>query len=150
MPRRDVWAKATGLKLGYTSSPLPSGGKKISWGGCHSFLITAGAKAPDAAWRFIEHMSSDPVHPRFAERYDRIPAAISASRNDAYVKGDPLKKLAIDDRAHRRGTVPGPGTAEIQKLGTDMVTNIITGTVSVRDGLIETEKRIQLILDTWK
>ncbi|HEV2125772.1 MAG TPA: extracellular solute-binding protein [Chloroflexota bacterium] len=149
--RAQAFAKeAPEMKFGFATYPLPANGKKANYGGGHTFPISTGARNPDAAWAFLEHLSSEENNLKFADRYDRIPIRISTTRSERFHKGDPFRKLAAEEMPGRRFVISAPGGAEALSAQGNFVKDIMAGKVSIREGLGQAEQEIQQILDKWR
>jgi ABC-type glycerol-3-phosphate transport system substrate-binding protein len=149
-PARDDFKNAQGLQYGVTSYPLPKNGKRVALGGCHAFCITTQSKVPEGAWRFLEHLATDASSLRFAQRYRGIPVRVSTARSAAFQQNDPLLKQAVDEMNYVRWLIPAPGGTEMAGLYKTMPENVMAGKLSIRDALADTERQMQLVLDTWK
>ncbi|MGH2354951.1 MAG: extracellular solute-binding protein [Chloroflexota bacterium] len=138
------------LKFGFTPWPLPRNGRRANYGGCHTFCITTQSKAPDAAWKLLEHLADEPNNLRFAVRFDRIPIRIKTAESQAYQQGDPFLKLAVEEMKYRRFVIPAPGGSEITGLTSAFIADVMSGKQSIRAGLADTSAQIQQVLDKWK
>jgi ABC-type glycerol-3-phosphate transport system substrate-binding protein len=139
-----------GLQFSVTPFPLPPNGKKATIGGCHSFCITNQSAAPDAAWRFLEHLANETNNLRFAQRYNRIPIRVNTARSATFHRNETLLKLAVDEMAHRRFWISVPGGTEMLAIYSAVSTNVVTGKQSIREALADTEKQLQGVLDKWR
>ena len=141
---------AKDLQFGFTAWPLPKGGKRANYGGCHSFCVTTQSKSPDAAWRFLEFLSGEDQNLRFAIRYDRIPIRVKTAQSNAFIQNDPFLKLSVDEMNYRKFNIPAPGGTEIATLHAAMVNDAMSGKRAVRDALADGAKQMQQVLDKWK
>lgn len=141
---------APNLEFAFATYPLPPNGRRANYGGGHTFPIAKGARNPDAAWAFLEHLSSDEQNLKFADRYDRIPIRISTTRSERYHRNDPFRRLAVEEMPGRRFVISAPGGAEALGAQGNFVKEIMLGTKSIREGLQEAEAEIQQILDKWR
>ncbi|MGH2368370.1 MAG: ABC transporter substrate-binding protein, partial [Chloroflexota bacterium] len=78
------------LKFHFTPWPIPKGGRRINYGGNHTYFLTTGSKTPEIAWKFLEFLAKDDIVLRFAKRYDRIPVKIKVPESQAYQENDPF------------------------------------------------------------
>jgi multiple sugar transport system substrate-binding protein len=147
---QEFKVKAPEMVFGFATYPLPPNGRKANYGGGHTFPIAQGAKNADAAWAFLEHLSSDENNIKFADRYDRIPIRISTTRSERFHKNDPFRKLAVEEMPGRRFVISAPGGAEALSAQGRFVTDIMLGKKAIREGLQEAELEIQQILDKWR
>lgn len=142
--------KAPNLEYAFAGYPLPPNGRKANYGGGHTFPIATGAKAPDAAWAFLEHFLAEDNNIRWADRYDRIPVRGSTTRSEKWQRNDPFRKLAAEEMPGRRFQIPAPGGIEAQPLINGMIGDVMLDKKSIRDALQDTEARVQAVLDAWK
>jgi ABC-type glycerol-3-phosphate transport system substrate-binding protein len=141
---------APSLEYAFATYPLPPNGRRANYGGGHTFPIARGAKNPDTAWAFLEHLSSDEQNLKFADRYDRIPIRISTTRSERYHRNDPFRRLAVEEMPGRRFVISAPGGAEALSAQGTFVTDIMLGKRSIREGLQDAAAEIQQILDKWR
>jgi multiple sugar transport system substrate-binding protein len=141
--------KTPTMKFTIASYPLPDkGGVVATYGGCHAFPIFKGSKNPDAAWLFIEHVTSSDNNIKFAVRFDRVPIRESSTTSPAYVQGDKGRALQAQEMKKRRFVLEVPGGGELLPLQ-DVVTPFMSGQLSLQDALKEQERQAQEILDKW-
>ena len=138
------------LKFHFTPWPIPKGGRRMNYGGNHTFFLTTGSKTPDVAWRFLEFLAQDDIILRFTERYDRIPVKIKVAESQAYQKNDPFLKLAVEEMRVRRFVIPAPGGGEIQALNNKIGMEAASGQRPVREVLRDYQTQMQQILDKYK
>ncbi len=147
---RDVFKSAPGLQYTVSPAPVPAGGRRASVGGCHSFCITRRSMTPEGAWRFLETLSSEANNLEFALRFNRIPIRIATAKGAAFHQNDQIKKLAGEQMEFRRWLIPAPGGTEAAALYNTLGPDVVTGKMSARDALADTERQIQQVLDKWK
>lgn len=138
------------LQFGFADWPLPKGGKRANYGGDPSIALTAGSKAPAAAWRFLEFLTEERQSLRFAIRYDRIPIRIKTAESPAYHQNDPFLKLAMEGMRGRKWHIGAPGGADIVGMHNPMVVDVMSGKRSVREALKDTQTQMQQALDKYK
>jgi multiple sugar transport system substrate-binding protein len=141
---------APSLPFHFTPWPIPKGGRRINYGGNHTFFLTTGSKTPDVAWRFLEFLAQDDVILRFTRRYDRIPVKIKVAESQAYQENDPFLKLAVEEMRVRKFHIPAPGGGEIQALHTKIGIEAASGQRPVREVLRDYSVQMQQILDRYK
>ncbi|HEX2032994.1 MAG TPA: extracellular solute-binding protein [Chloroflexota bacterium] len=147
---QEFQVKAPAMQYGFAGYPLPPNGRRANYGGGHTFPISHGAKNPDGAWAFLEHLSSDESNLAFADRYDRIPIRISTTRSERFHKNDPFRKLAVEEMPGRRFVISAPGGAEALALQGNFVTEIMLGKIGLREGLADAQSQLQQVLDKWR
>jgi ABC-type glycerol-3-phosphate transport system substrate-binding protein len=141
---------ASSLKFHFTPWPIPKGGRRINYGGNHTFFLTTGSKTPDVAWKFLEFLNQDDIILRFTERYDRIPVKIKVAESQAYQKNDPFLKLAVEEMRVRKFHIPAPGGGEIVALHTKLGMEAASGQRPVREVLRDYQTQMQQALDKFK
>jgi len=69
-------------------SPVPDGGGgRISVNGSSALAITAGSKHRDAAWKYVEYLSSKPVQEQYIA--DSLPIWVASYQDPAVIKSAP-------------------------------------------------------------
>ena len=147
---QEFKSKAPNLQYTFSGYPVPPNGRKANYGGGHTFPIATGAKAPDAAFAFLEHFLGEDNNIKWADRYDRIPIRATTTRSDKWQRSDPFRKLAAEEMPGRRFQIPAPGGIEAQPLINGMINDVMLDKKSIRDALQETEAKVQTVLDAWK
>jgi ABC-type glycerol-3-phosphate transport system substrate-binding protein len=137
-------------RFAFTPWPLPPGGRRVNYGGCHTWVLTTQATAPDSAWRFMEFLADEANNLRFAVRYDRIPIRIKTAESAAYQQNDPFLRLAVEEMRHRRFVIPVPGSNELSTLTQTIPVDVVSGKKSARDALREAAAQMQQVIDQWK
>jgi multiple sugar transport system substrate-binding protein len=145
----DVFRKAiaANFKYGFASYPLPPNGRRVTFGGVHTFIMPKGSKQQAAAWAFIEHLLSPEQNVKFADYYDRIPVRQSVANSEQYVRNDPFRKLAAEEMAGRRWLIPAPGAWSMRSDISTVATDILEKGVSIREALARTQQTLQTKLD---
>lgn len=142
--------EAPDLQYGFATYPIPPNGKRANYGGGWANVLAQGAKNPDAAWVFLEHLSSDEQNLKFADRYDRIPIRIATARSERFTRKDPFRVLAAEEMQFRKFVISAPGGSEALPIQARMVNDIVQGKVSVSDGLKDGQEQMQQVLDKWR
>jgi multiple sugar transport system substrate-binding protein len=141
--------KAPTMRYTISSYPLPDkGGVVANYGGCHAFPISKGSKNPEAAWLFIEHVTSNDQNIKFAVRFDRVPIRESTTASPAYIQGDKGRSLQAQEMKKRRFVLEVPGGNELLPLQ-DVVAPFMSGQLSLQDALKDRERQAQEVLDKW-
>ena len=148
--KSNEFRAAPTLQFHFTPWPIPKGGRRINYGGNHTFFLTTGSKTPDIAWRFMEFLAQDDIILRFTERYDRIPIKIKVAESQAYQKNDPFLKLAVEEMRVRKFQIPAPGGGEIQALQNKIGMEAAAGTRPAREVLRDYQAQMQQLLDKYK
>lgn len=83
----DTEASKVAGKMGVSATPAGSSGKRPGVNGAMAFAVTTGSKNPDAAWKLIEHATSQPIQDGLAK--SAMPNWISSYSNPDVVKINP-------------------------------------------------------------
>jgi ABC-type glycerol-3-phosphate transport system substrate-binding protein len=135
------------VRKGFASYPLPPSGRRVTFGGVHTFIMPKGSKQQAAAWAFVEHLLSPEQNVKFADYYDRIPVRQSVANSEQYVRNDPFRKLAAEEMAGRRWLIPAPGAWSMRSDISTAATDILEKGVSIREALARTQHTLQTKLD---
>jgi ABC-type glycerol-3-phosphate transport system substrate-binding protein len=138
------------LKFSFVPWPVPRGGRRINYGGNHTYFLTTGSRTPEVAWRFLEFLAQDEIILRFARRYDRIPVKVKVAESQAYQENDPFLRLAVEEMRGRKFQVPAPGGGEIVALHNKLGVEAASGQRPVREVLRDYSTQMQQILDRYK
>ena len=79
--------------------------------------------------------------------YDRVPVRQSVANSQAYLKGDPFRKLTADEMLGRKWLIPAPGAAAMRADIMNVVPDILERNVSIPDALAKAQASIQTKLD---
>jgi multiple sugar transport system substrate-binding protein len=143
----SFWPLNRSIVFGYAPYPLPAGGRRANLGGNHTFVIPKGSKQQDAAWLFLEELLAEPNLLKFVDRYDRVPSMQSLARSEKFLRGDPFRRLMIDEMPGRRWFIPLPGAADLRQPITDVPTEILDKGVSIQTALQQAQTAVQAALD---
>ena len=110
-------------------------------------MIGKGSKLADTAWLFLEYFVSEENNLKFADAYDRVPVRQSVANSQAYLKGDPFRKLTADEMLGRKWLIPAPGAAAMRADIMNVVPDILERNVSIPDALAKAQASIQTKLD---
>jgi multiple sugar transport system substrate-binding protein len=145
----DVFRKAigAGFKYSFGSYPLPPNGKRITFGGVHTFVMPKGSKQQAAAWAFVEHLLSPEQNIKFADYYDRIPVRQSVANSEQYIRNDPFRKLSTEEMQGRKWLIPAPGAWAMRTDVSTVALDILEKGVSIREALAKTQQTLQTKLD---
>ncbi len=138
---------APSLKFGFSTYPLPPSGRRASFGGLWVWVIPTGAKLRDAAWLFLEEALSEENNLIFANRYDRVPIRQSTTHSEKYLRGDPFRKLVVDELPWRKTLITAPGGPDMRTDIMEVATNILEKNMLPADALAKSQATLQLKLD---
>src|SRR6266542_457923 len=128
--------EAPDFKFGYMDYPKPAGGKVANYAGGWAINIPKGAKNPDAAFAFIEHLYAPENDIKWHAFHIRVPVHKSVD----FTKNDPFLKLTMDGMGGGRFVASIPGGEGILPIMDAMIKKVRAGQASVRDALQEAEQ----------
>jgi len=137
----------SGFKYGFSHYPLPPGGRRITFGGVHTYVMPKASKQQAVSWAFLEHLLSPEVNIRFADRYDRIPVRQSIAKSTQYLRDDPFRILSTEEMAGRRWMIPAPGAWAMRSDVSTVALDILDQGLSIRAALAKTQATLQQKLD---
>lgn len=137
-----------GFKYGFGSFPQPPNGKRVTFGGVHTFVMPKGSKRQPAAWAFVEHLLSPEQNIKFADAYDRIPVRKSIAQSEQYVRNDPFRRLFAEEMAGRRWLIPAPGAWAMRSDVSTVALDILEKGMGIRAALAKTQATLQQKLDS--
>jgi ABC-type glycerol-3-phosphate transport system substrate-binding protein len=142
--------EAPDFKFGFMDYPKPAGGKVANYAGGWAINIPKGAKNPDAAFAFIEHLYLPENDLKWHTFHIRVPVHQSVAKSVDYTRNDPFLKLTVDGMAGGRFVASIPGGEGILPIMDGMVKKVRAGQSSVRDALQEAEQLAQQEVDKLK
>ena len=149
--KASVFTKeAPDFKFGYMYYPKPAGGKVANYAGGWAINIPKGAKNPDAAFAFIEHLYAPDTQIKWHTFHLRVPVHQSVAKSQDFTKNDPFLKLTMDGMSGGRFVASIPGGEGILPVMDAMVKKVRAGQASVRDALQEAEQLAQQEVDRLK
>jgi multiple sugar transport system substrate-binding protein len=134
-------------QFGYTTYPLPPNGRRVTFGGVHTFVMPTTAKQRDGAWLFLEALLSKQNNLKFALRYDRVPVRQSVAFSDQYIQGDPFRKLVGEEMPGRKWLIAAPGGGDMRNDIVGVVADILQNNLGVQAALQNAQAAMQLKLD---
>jgi multiple sugar transport system substrate-binding protein len=142
--------EAPDFKFGFMDYPKPPNGKTANYAGGWAISIPKGAKNPEAAFRFIEHLYAPENDLKWHIAHLRVPVHMSVAKSVDYTRNDPFLKLTVDGLAGGAFVASIPGGEGILPIVDRMVKKVRTGEASVRDALKEAEELSQQEVDKFK
>jgi multiple sugar transport system substrate-binding protein len=133
--------------FGYTTYPLPPGGRRVTFGGVHTFVLPKGAKLPDGAWLFLEALLSKQNNLKFSLRYDRVPVRQSVAYSAQYIQGDPFRKLVGEEMPGRHWLIAAPGAGGMRSDIIGVVADILQNNLGIQASLQKAQAAMQIKLD---
>lgn len=138
------------FKFGFMDYPRPAGGKVANYAGGWAICIPKGAKNPDAAFAFIEHLYLPENDIKWHAFHLRVPVHQSVAKSVDFTKNDPFLKLTMDGMGGGRFVASIPGGEGILPIMGTMITKVRAGQASIRDALQEAEQLAQQEVDKLK
>ncbi len=138
------------FKFGFMDYPRPSGGRVANYAGGWAICIPKGAKNPDAAFSFIEHLYLPENDINWHTYHLRVPVHQSVAKSVDFTRNDPFLKLTMDGMAGGRFVASIPGGEGILPIVGAMITKVRAGQASIRDALQEAETLAQQEVDKLK
>jgi multiple sugar transport system substrate-binding protein len=138
---------APSLTFGFGTFPLPPNGRRASFGGLWTWVMPSESKLRDGAWLFLEEALSEENNLKFADRYDRVPVRQSVTQSEKYLKGDPFRKLVLEEVPGRKWLITAPGANGMRADIMAVATDILQGGMSPSDALNKAQTSIQRKLD---
>ena len=138
---------APGIQFGFTTYPMPPGGRRISFGGVNGFLMTTGSQNPDAAWAFLEHLWTPENVVKLCDYHDRVPPRQSVAASEAYVRNDPFRRLVGEEMKGRRWLIALPGAAGMRTDLQNVARDILEKNLGIMEALTKAQAAMQTKLD---
>src|SRR5688572_2470392 len=149
--KASVFTKeAPEFKFGFMDYPKRAGGKVANYAGGWAINIPKGAKNPDAAFAFIEHLYLPENDLKWHTFHLRVPVHQSVAKSVDFTRNDPFLKLTMDGMAGGRFVASIPGGEGILPVMDAMIKKVRAGQASVRDALQEGEQLAQQEVDRLK
>lgn len=131
----------------WATAPLPGpGGPGVSMAGGASLVIFAGSEHPDAAWRWIEHLSRPATQLRFYELTGDLPPHREAWEDPALAEDQ--KIAAFREQLER--VVPLPPVPEWERIATKVYQfgeAAVRGRMTVEEALEALDRDVRGILE---
>ena len=145
----SIAKEAPDLEYHWGHWPKPADGFNRTYGGCHTWVSPVGSTQKDLGWTFMEHFGVEDVNIRWAKHFDRLPIRVDTSYDERYHEGDPFVIHQVDVMEGRRFVVSAPGANEMLGIMSGGVPDILTGKITIEEGLRLTEAQAQTVLDEW-
>ncbi len=129
--------------------PTPPGGRHMTYGGCHTWILTTQSKQPENAWKFLEYFGSGDVNVRWSHNFNTLPIRPDVSRQEAYHQNDPFLQIAVEMMENRRFVIPAPGAPQMLGATLRVVPTALGGEKTIEETLRDTEVELQTIMDTF-
>ena len=129
--------------------PTPPGGRNMTYGGCHTWILTTQSAQPENAWKFLEYFGSGDVNVRWSHTFNTLPIRPDVSREEAYHQNDPFLQIAVEMMENRRFVIPAPGAPQMLAATLAVVPTALGGEKTIEETLRDTEVELQTIMDTF-
>ncbi len=127
--------------------PLPPNGQRANYMGGWSLVIPTGAKHAAGAFQFLEFLCQPAPQVSWAEEWNCLPSVAAVANSDAYLKGDPLRKLAVQDAGIAKWVIVAPGADQTLPVEVGIQAPVLTGQQTPEAELTNAQQKIQSILD---
>jgi multiple sugar transport system substrate-binding protein len=144
---RTRFETQTGLDTGISYWPLPPGGKRSNYVGGWALIVPNGAKNPEGAFHYLDFLATDDAQIRWAEEWNNVPAVQSAARSEKYQQQRPERKIAVEDLPNAKFVVSAPGGDTALAFQRQVLTDVFTRKLTVRDAVAESVRLVQEQLD---
>ena len=135
------------FKWGASYFPLPPNGQRANYIGGWSLVIPSGAKQAPGAFQFLEFLCTPDPQVRWAEEWNCLPAVTATAQSAAYLKNDPLRKLAVQDAAIARWVIVAPGADQTLGVEVGIQKPVLSAQQTPEAELASDNQKIQGILD---
>ena len=129
--------------------PTPPGGRNMTYGGCHTWILTTQSEQPENAWKFLEYFGSGDVNVRWSHTFNTLPIRPDVSRQEEYHQNDPFLQITVEMMENRRFVIPAPGAPEMLGATLRVVPTALGGEKTIEETLRDTEVELQTIMDTF-
>jgi multiple sugar transport system substrate-binding protein len=129
--------------------PTPPGGRHMTYGGCHTWILTTQSEQPENAWKFLEYFGSGDVNVRWSHTFNTLPIRPDVSRQEEYHQNDPFLQITVEMMENRRFVIPAPGAPQMLGATLRVVPTALGGEKTIEETLRDTEVELQTIMDTF-
>lgn len=129
--------------------PTPPGGRNMTYGGCHTWILTTQSEQPENAWKFLEYFGSGDVNVRWSHTFNTLPIRPDVSRQEEYHQNDPFLQITVEMMENRRFVIPAPGAPQMLGATLRVVPTALGGEKTIEETLRDTEVELQTIMDTF-
>jgi ABC-type glycerol-3-phosphate transport system substrate-binding protein len=130
-----------------TYFPLPEGGQHADYGGGWGLVMPTGAKQAAGAFHFLEFLCQPDPQIRWAEAWDSLPTVIAVAQSPAYLKGDAVRTLAVNEMPNARFVIAAPGGDQILPVEQSVKAYVVSGKQSDKNALVAAVQQAQTLLD---
>lgn len=143
----DIDVAKVNYQWGATYFPLPPGGKHANYMGGWSLVIPKGAKQAAGAFQYLEFLCTAGPQVAWSDAWNTVPPVIDVAKSAAYIKGDPLRQLAVDEMPGAKWVIATPGGDQIITVEVGIMGNVLSGKQSAQDALAAANDQVQTLLD---
>ena len=140
------------LHYGIMPYPYPPGGRKMwtTFGGS-MFCIPKNSPHPDAAWKFIEWITSEPTEEAIARVFTNPPPRVKAAADPALLRQLPILRFSLKllHSPNAMGAVPIPVYQQLTSEIGMAEAAIIHGKVDATAAMVAINKKLQPQLDKF-
>jgi multiple sugar transport system substrate-binding protein len=131
-------------------APIPTGGpdnQSYSTLGVWNFAINANAQDPDAAWAFVEYMSSVEQENAFVVETSRIPTRTAMLEDEEILNKVPVIRLAKEAIDRTRPRPVSPFYSDLSLTMAERFNEAINGELSPEQAVETLQKEMQGIIE---
>jgi multiple sugar transport system substrate-binding protein len=154
----DIAAKRPAFQYDFAPLPLPDDrlsapGPRYTFGDIKSMVVFSSCRHPEAAWRFIQHLTSARADHLLLTRASQIPLRRRLFESEPFasaLRSAPLLATLARHVEHLRGTDDTPQLVEIfDTVSQAYEAGAIHGVVPAEQAVHKAARRVQQILERW-
>jgi multiple sugar transport system substrate-binding protein len=134
------------FQWGASYFPLPQGGHHANYMGGWSLAIPTGAKQAAGAFQFLEFLCQPDPQVRWAEAWNCVPPVVAVAQSPAYIKGDQVRQLAVNEMPTAQWVIAAPGGDQIITPEVGIMGTVMSGKQSSHDALAAANAQVQTLL----
>ena len=143
----DMATKKVSFRWGASYFPLPPNGQRANYMGGWSLVIPTGAKQAAGAFQYLEFLSQPGPQVAWTEEWNTLPSVTAVANSAAYLKNDPLRKLAVQDAGIAQWVIVAPGSDQTLGVEVGIQKPVLSGQQTPEAELATDQQKLQSILD---
>ena len=148
-PRPHETGRCRTCNITWPIGPSRPDGRHMTYGGCHTWILTTQSEQPENAWKFLEYFGSGDVNIRWSHNFNTLPIRPDVSRQEEYHQNDPFLLITAEMMENRRFVIPAPGAPQMLGATLKVVPTALGGEKTIEETLRDTEVELQTIMDTF-
>ncbi|MBX3064768.1 MAG: ABC transporter substrate-binding protein [Anaerolineae bacterium] len=146
-----IWAKDAAFQWGTAPMPIPTDGKAATnMGGEHLILFQSDAERQQAAWNFVNWLTSTDVQVKWDQQTGFMPIRDSVATNATFTewldKTEPRLKAFVESQKYAINRPPVANYAEISDAFSRELEKALLGEVDVKTALANAEAAVNKLL----